>query len=220
VALNEPCAATVTLPVASVTLGQLYDPTKFAASAVATVIWHEPLVDPNVNVPELEWIERNTCSTVEVGCVPTNVTPVIAKLAAPDAQLRTNVPGWGAYTAGLVSGMLWFVWTPPDAVSVAIPVVTEPVIPGEVVGIGLPLPLIVVPVPPVADVGEAGDTDAGVDGDGELGRLPPQAVARSVSDPASAIRMTLPGIPTPSRTADCSAGSPPAERRGAGGCRW
>jgi hypothetical protein len=199
VALNVPCTATVTLPVASVRLGQLYEPTKFVASAVATVTWHDPSVDPNVDVPELEWIERNTCSTVEDGCVPTNVTPVIAKLAAPDAQLRTNVPGWGAYTAGLVSGMLWFVWTPPDAVSVAIPVVTEPVIPGEVVGIGLPLPLIVVPVPPVAEVGEAGDGEIEIVGDGELGvRLPPQAVARSVSDPATAIRTTLPGIPTPS----------------------
>ena len=37
---------------------------------------------------------------------------------------------------------------------VALPDVTDPVMPGEVVGTGPPLPLIVVPVVPVAAVGE------------------------------------------------------------------
>ncbi len=37
---------------------------------------------------------------------------------------------------------------------VALPVVTDPVMPGEVVGTGPPLSLIVVPVVPVAAVGE------------------------------------------------------------------
>ena len=47
------------------------------------------------------------------------------------------------------------VWRAPETVKVALPVVTDPVMPGEVVGTGPPLPLIVVPVVPVAAVGEA-----------------------------------------------------------------
>ena len=36
----------------------------------------------------------------------------------------------------------------------AFPTFTEPVMPGDVVGTGPPLSVIVVPVPPVADVGD------------------------------------------------------------------
>lgn len=46
------------------------------------------------------------------------------------------------------------VCSPPVTVSVAAPCVTDPVTPGDVVGTAVPLPLMVVPVPPVTDVGE------------------------------------------------------------------
>src|SRR5712691_9606124 len=69
----------------------------------------------------------------------------------------------------------------PVIASVAVPWVTDPVMPGEVVGTALPLALIVVPVPPVAEVGEAaGGTDAVADGLSDDPNFPPHATA---SDP-------------------------------------
>lgn len=46
------------------------------------------------------------------------------------------------------------VWRAPVTARVALPWVTDPVTPGDVVGTAPPLALIVVPVPPVTDVGE------------------------------------------------------------------
>ena len=105
--------------------------------------------------------------------------------------------------------MVCVVCNAPEIVMLAFPTFTDPVMPGDVVGNG-PLLAVIVPVPPVADVGEAaGETlpvgDASGGGPSELMSLPPpQPTSRTSADVGTIRRFRRPRASF--TTADCNPG--------------